>query len=800
MQYDRQITISAAGNRRALRWPAQTLWWSEFVQRLATAARGQETLAEYLQMKKSQQDDLKDVGGFVGGLLAEGRRKGKAVQGRDLITLDLDAIPSMGAEAVLKHLEALTCAYVVYSTRKHEPTRPRLRAIFPLSRTVTADEYEPIARMMGKLVGIEHCDPTTFQAVRMMYWPSCCADTQHIYHYADKPFLDADAILAQYADWHDAGQWPQVPSVQAVTQRLLKKQEDPTTKHGVVGAFCKVYNVYQAMEAFLPGIYEPVDTGDGRYTFTGGSTTGGAVVYDSGLFLYSHHATDPCSGQLVNAFDMVRLHLHGMLDDDADIKDNTPTNRYPSYVKMCEAALADEAVKLALQQERYEKAFDDFNVPAADTNWMVNLQTNKFGDPLKLRENATMILQNDPLLAGCVGYDEFADRVTVIKPLPWDVKLTERRRWADVDDQQLRCYMEKVYRFDSPGKLLDAFAAVTRQNAFNDVQEYLNGLLWDGVPRLDMLLIDYLNAEDTPYTRTVTRKIFVAAVARAMTPGTKFDFSVILVGKQGKGKSTLLRFMGGRWFLEDLPAALDGKEASERIQGYWLAEMGELNGLTRSEVNITKQFLSRTTDVYRQPYGRHTAEYPRRCVIFGSTNDDEFLRDSTGNRRFWPVTLLDTPGRLNVFTDLAGNVDQIWAEAKARFACGEPLFLPAGIEADAVKKQEQYRVSDAKTGLVAEFLERPIPDDWDDRSISARRIYWAGEFQRTDVQEGVQRQSVCAAEIWCECFGQDKGRMRQSDTREINGILKQLGWIPVGVKRVGPYGPQRSCLRVTVEV
>lgn len=798
MQYDRKIMISAAGNRRAALWPTQTLYWSEFVQRLASATRGQETLAEYKNLPKGRQDDLKDVGGFVGGELAGGRRKGQAVAGRDLITLDVDNIPAMGADTVLKQLEALGCAYAIYSTRKHEPARPRLRAIFPLSRTLTAEEYEPAARKLADIIGMEWCDPTTFQAVRMMYWPSCCADGQHVYLYADKPFLDADGLLGLYADWRDATQWPQVPGAQTATQRLLKKQEDPTGKRGVVGAFCRVYNVYQAMDAFLPGVYEAADTGDGRYTFTGGSTTGGAVVYDDGKFLYSHHATDPCGGQLVNAFDMVRLHLYGALDDNDDVKEGTPVNRMPSYARMCEAAMGGAAVKQIIQQERYEKAKDDFSDLPEDTNWMGKLVVHtRTGDVQKLRENAMLILQNDPRLKCRVGYDEFADRVTVLEPLPWESKWAGRRRWTDADDQQLRCYIEKAYHFDSPGKLLDAFAAVTQQNAFNDVQEYLGGLVWDGTPRLDTMLVDYLNAEDTPYTRAVTRKIFVAAVARAMSPGVKFDYSVILVGRQGKGKSTLLRYMGGKWFLEDLPAALDGKEASERIQGYWLAEMGELNGLSRSEVNITKQFLSRTTDVYRQPYGRHTAEYPRRCVIFGSTNDDEFLRDNTGNRRFWPVTLLDDPGRLSVFNDLPDNVSQIWAEAKVRWQIGEPLYLGGRLEAEAVRKQEQYRVGNAKTGLIEDFVNRPLPIDWGKKSINARRMYWSGEFTKTLNADVEQRQYACAAEIWCECFGQDKGRMRQTDTREINGILRDLGWVSVGVRRDGVYGTQRSFQRAT---
>lgn len=790
--HDRQITISTAGNRRSLHWPAQGLWWSEFVQRLATPLRGKETLAEYLRMPKSQQDDLKDVGGFVGGELDGGRRKGRAVLGRDLVTLDMDAIPALGADAVLKQLEAMGCAYAVYSTRKHEPARPRLRVILPLSRTVTAEEYEAIARKLAAMIDIAWCDPTTFQAVRMMYWPSCCADSEYIFQYGDKPHVSADGMLGLYADWRDTLTWPQVPGVQKATQRLLRKQENPTTKTGAVGAFCKVYNVYQAMDAFIPGLYEPTDTGDGRYTYTEGSTAGGAVVYDDGLYLYSHHATDPCGGQLVNAFDMVRLHLFGSLDDA--VKEGTPIGKHPSYTAMRKLAMEDNAVSLLLSQERLQQTREDFGdlIPGYDDNWLLELEKNpNTGRYERTVNNLLLILRNDPFLRDKLAYDEFANQYTVIGTLPWNPD-AGRRKWTDADDNALFWYVEHRYRITGEKALLKAVDIVARERSFNDVQAYILGLAWDGIPRLDTLLIDYLNAEDTRYTRAVTRKMFVAAIARAMAPGTKFDYSLILVGKQGKGKSTLLRYMGGRWFLEDLPPTFEGKDASERIQGYWLAEMGELTGLTRSEVNVAKQFLSRTVDVYRAPYGRNTEEHPRRCVIFGSTNEDEFLRDSTGNRRFWPVTLLDAPGRRSVFDDLPDNVNQLWAEAKARWQLGERLYLEDDVSAEALAKQDQYKVGNAKAGIIGEFLDRPLPEGWDTRDISARRLYWSNDFAKRADSNLTPRRYVCAAEVWCECFGQDKGRMKQSDTREINGLLRELGWVSIGLKHSKVYGRQRS--------
>ena len=255
MQYDRQITVTVGASRKAVLWQPQTMLLSELYTRLGVPARGAESMADYLRMPKSQQDELKDVGGFVAGPLNGLRRKAGAVAGRDILTLDLDNIPAGGTEDVLRRVEALGCGYCVYSTRKHTPSAPRLRALLPLDRTCTADEYEPCARRMAALIGMELADPSTFEPSRLMYWPSSCADGETVYRYADKPMLSADGLLATYDDWHDYTAWPVVPGAIAPA-RLAARQGDPLTKTGVVGAFCRVYDIEAAMDAFLPGIYE----------------------------------------------------------------------------------------------------------------------------------------------------------------------------------------------------------------------------------------------------------------------------------------------------------------------------------------------------------------------------------------------------------------------------------------------------------------------------------------------------------------------------------------------------------------
>ncbi|MET1173795.1 VapE domain-containing protein [Paenibacillus amylolyticus] len=794
MHFDRQLTISSAGTRHSTNWQTQTAYWSEIVERLRTAVRGAETLAEYMQLPKSKQDDLKDVGGFVGGSLSGGRRKANAVIGRDLVTLDLDNIPAGATADILRRLDGLGCGYAVYSTRKHEENRPRLRVVAPLDRMATADEYEPIARKLGEIIGIGLCDPTTFEASRLMYWPSCSADSQFVFTFGDKPFLSVDGLLGMYADWRNVASWPQVPGTGQTHVRLAAKQGDPTEKQGMVGAFCKVYDVPAAIDAFLPGVYLNTDDGSGRLTYVGGSTTGGAIVYDDGQFLFSHHATDPTGGRLVNSFDLVRLHKFGDQDDEA--KPGTPTNKLPSYTAMMDFAMRQEPVAGLLMQERHQKATAAFAdspaLPAEpeDMDWMRRLEFNSNGVYLKTVDNVLIVLEYDPALKDKIAFDEFANRGLVLGSLPWDAR-EDRRPWASSDDAGIYHYIEKVYGIAVDAKINNALTLITHKKRFNDVRRYLEGLTWDGVQRLDTLFTDYLGAEDSLYTRAVSRKSFTAAVARAMEPGVKWDYMPILAGLQGLGKSTFLRYMGKDWYSDSL-TTFEGKDAMELIQGVWLNEVGELTGMSKSESNAVKQFLSRTEDIYREAYGKRTMPYPRRCVFFGTTNDSEFLRDRTGNRRFWPIDVGIVKPTKSVFQDLKGEVDQIYAEAYVRWQLSEPLYLSGEIEDMAKERQEAHRESSAKEGIIQAFVSRDVPADWQKRDLPTRRMYWSGEFGKPQEGEGGPRDRICAAEIWCECFNSDIKYIKQSDTREINGILSCIpgweeykGWF-------GPYNWQRG--------
>ena len=813
MENSRKLVISEANNRSSKQWVTTEITWSEFVDRLGKPKVTAETLDEFLSYSKSKQDDIKDVGGFVGGKLKGNLRRSEAVESRSLITLDLDNLAYEDDTKIIKTLNSLGCAYVVYSTRKHQTTKPRIRVIFPLAEDVSAEEYEPIARKVAEFIGLRYCDPTTFQAVRLMYWPSHSIDSDYVFTYADKPMLDGVAILNMYDNWRDISTWPEVPDAQKLHQNMLKKQENPLEKEGMVGAFCRRFNIYQAIDEFLPGVYEPCDVAD-RLTFIGGSTTAGAIVYQDGLFLYSHHATDPCSQKLVNAFDLVRLHKFGHLDIQAEV--NTPVAKLPSWIAMKEWVMAKTDVRKDLLKERQQKAIAEFSIVddkneevlegeivEDDDNWKDDIQYSADGmKALSTLANIILILRNDKELKFKIFKDIFSSRILVRDGVPWDRKFeTPDRIWNDTDDAGLRWYLESFYGITSTNKIMDGVSLIAEENAENKVATRLQSTQWDGEKRLETLFIDYLGCEDNVYTREISEKSLVAAVRRAIYGGIKWDNMPILIGPQGVGKSTFLKILGMDWYNDSL-VNVEGKDACELIQGSWILEMGELSSLRKSELNLVKNFLSRTDDIFRASYGRRAQKYPRRCAFFGTANDTNFLRDETGNRRFWPIDCFIYKPKKSIFNDLKDELEQIWAEA-CELAKNEFYSLVLSKEAEKIAKEEQDSHSEDNVyrGIIIDYLDKKIPKDaWDSMDLFGRRAYlndYENMKKQYDESDLILRDKICVAEIWEEALKMDIRYLKKSDSIEINKILSSLyKWEKIKQSsRFGKYGVQKGFKR-----
>ena len=328
--HDKKLLIAIGRSRKAAQWQNREMLWSEFLDKLANTTRTRETVNDYAAMTKAERDNVKDVGGFVGGYLKNGRRSSASVVNRCLICLDADSADA----GLLDDLDmTFINAYALYSTHSHTPEKMRLRLIVPLSRTVTPDEYAAVSRRVADDLTLSRFDPTTFEPARLMYWPSTPEDGEYLFRYADQPFLDPDEVLATYADWQDASLWPTTQPVEAKMRRSVSKQEDPLTKRGIIGAFCRAHSITDILENVLSDRYTST-TPDDRYTFVGGSTTGGLVVYDD-KYAFSHHATDPAGGKLCNAFDLVRWHLFtpgGTAPDGSRVGDeNASIRRMQEY-------------------------------------------------------------------------------------------------------------------------------------------------------------------------------------------------------------------------------------------------------------------------------------------------------------------------------------------------------------------------------------------------------------------------------------------------------------------------------------
>lgn len=765
------VDIATGSSRKTVKWKNEQMSWEDLVSRLSQTHRTAESYADYLAMPKDRQDEIKDVGGFVGGYLKSGARTKGSCKHRQLLTLDID----FGTMDIWETFTMFYgCAAAIYSTHKHSEESPRFRLVIPLHKAVSREQYEAIGRKIAESLDIDLFDGTTFQPERLMYWPSTSKDGAYYFQSQDGEFLDPKSVLDLYKDWRDIQEWPICESESKLVSQSLKKQEDPTTKSGQVGAFCRAYSISEAIEEFLPTVYERGE--DGRYTFTEGSTSGGAVVYDD-LFLFSHHSSDPVSGILCNAFDLVRIHKYGQEDKDKTL----PVTKQESYSRMLDLISSDGPVIRELGV---------FN-GMPQTDWTGDLDMNKkTGLPKATIDNLVLILQNDELLNGSFAYNKFDYREYIKGATPWN-ESEEQRLFSDKDDAGLRHYLEKMYKIFNANKTRDAIDVCLMTNGWHPVKDYLNGLVWDGVSRVETVFIDALGAADNRYTRAVTRKALAAAVARIFQPGVKFDYVLTLVGAQGLGKSSIFRELGKDWYSDSL-GNIQGKEAYEQIQGVWIVEMGELAGLKKAEVEVIKHFITKQTDRYRVAYGRRVDNFPRQCVFFGTTNEAGFLRDATGNRRFWPVEVFQKyeHGRL--------NIDQIWAEAKHLYEQKEHLYLNEVMEAEAAEVQRNHSESDERVGLIEDYLNTLLPEGWESMNRAERRSWLsADELAAAGIYE---RDRVCIAEIWCEVLKAELKDMTSNNTKFIHGIMQNIpGWKRDTNKKFPIYGYQRAYTRVRVK-
>lgn len=759
--------------------------WSDLVAKLNNPVITPETYKQFIAAPKAEQMKIKDVGGFVGGFLTGGKRDKKSVLYRQLLTLDIDFSTDTFWDDFTIMFD---CAACIHSTHKSCKAAPRHRLIIPLDREVSQEEYQAIARKVAGMLNIELFDQSTFDVNRFMFWPSISSDSDYYFESQSGPILSADSVLDMYADWHNVNEWPTSSVYNGTIQKSLKLQEDPLTKRGIVGVFCRTYDIEKAITTFLTDVYAPAT--EGRYTYTAGSTAAGVVLYED-KFVYSHHGTDPAGGRLCNAFDLVRIHKFGHLDTGREKSELDKR----SFKAMEEFAANDPAVKHQIANEKFEEAKQDFvgRVNAeqfkADDTWVEELEVNTHGEYVSSANNINIILQHDPLLVNAFKLNLFNNKRYVMRELPWR-KVPSPEPLRDVDYSGVRNYIECVYGISASQKIEDSLALEFERQSFHPIIEYIESLQWDGVKRIDNLLIDYFGAKDNDYSKMAIRKMLCAAVARVFVPGIKYDLVLVLVGPQETYKSTFVKKLGGEWF-SDTFSTVQGKESFEQLQGAWIIEIAELSGLKKAEIEAVKHFITKREDSFRPAYGRVVETYKRQCVFFGTTNNADFLRDPTGNRRFMPIDVNVEHIKKSVMNDLSQyEIDQIWAEAYQLYKAGEPLYLTGVADNQAKDEQMRHAEADDRSGIVENFINKLLPKKWDKMGLYERRSWLEDPLSEVGTE---QRDFICAAEVWCECLGKDKSDMTKRNTREINEIIRSLPeWEAVVSTHVFPiYGRQR---------
>lgn len=842
----RLLRFCFGDNRNTNRVKNTELRWPELIERLRTAHVGAETFDEYMRLPVPEQVARKDVG-YVMPCHMDGGVRGKSnVHLRSCLVLDVDHCPAGAIERICDSLLGLgRYEFVLHSTRKHKTEAPRLRLYVVLTRDVDAVEHGAIIRKIASDIqpvgdessSLEWFDETGYEFTRVAFLPSVSKDQEYVFIHNEGEWLDPESILSTYTNYQDLNSWPVSEKLKSSVRLGTKRSGNPLEKPGLIGAFNRVYTIHEAMDEFIPGVYVP-GAHDDRMSYAAGSSANGALIYDNGLFLFSRHETDPCYYQNCNAFDMVRIHLFG--DLDSKVEAGTPINKLPSFKAMQQRAAEDPRVRAELLATRVaERAadFEDFDSevaaeegagglsvaanasdgadeatdgpptvprgtidpsdgPKVDVEQQIRaaaakgLHSDK-GGLIACLATLEAIFEHDPRLKGCVATNLFTGELRQMRRIPnMRVKVPrEGLLWSDLAELKIKSYVEKQYRlFVSATAVHEAACSVGDRCAYNPVRDVLDAVpVWDGNERLATFFPRHFGCVDGDYIRDVGRKFFAAAIKRVYEPGCKFDSMLVLEGDEGIGKSTLGKVLSYGWFTDEMSFGFDSKEVVERTRGSWIVEVPEMVTRSNADAEHVKQFITRQVERVRLSYARNAADFPRQFVMVGTTNDADYLRTTSGNRRFWCVR---GDGRTIDMQAVAAERDQLWAEAKVLYALEESLYLEGDALTQARAIQADRVLKDDWEGIISSWLEQKIRVGHWDRTAADH-----GDF---DSEAGwVTRDRVCAAEVWAECLKGPVERLNRATSIRIYNVMRRLpGWKEHGSVKFGKrYGHTRGFMR-----
>lgn len=767
---DLTIDLSVAPSVSSRRWEAATLTWERLVDRA------------------HHPESVKDCGGYVAGRLkGTARRKGQ-VEYRSAVTLDADA----ASETLPAVVAGLGLRALVHSTYSHTRAHPRYRVIFPIMGPgLSEEEYPRVARGLMEALGEAQFDPGSTQPERLMFWPATATPDEYEVVECQGETATAQGLLRDFGGF------------QATPDHMPGSKRDPLSLPGVAGAFNRVYDMARAVAEFhLP--YDPVEGEPDRWHYTPAESEGGVIVYPDG-YVFSNHASDPAYGRALSMFDLVALHVYGGEDRAAGVPQSTAPADRPSIQRAMREFAARPEIVTELVAADFADVDGDEDGARGLPEWVLEFHLHpKTGKPLDDVHNWDLLMKHDPVLRGLARND--MDLTTVTRrQFPWrTVEAGKTDALTNADRAQISAHLQRAYNMPRPAQeqLNGVIDMVAQDHAFHPVVEYLEGLEWDGISRVET----YLPGAQDDYTRRVARLVAVQAVARALDPGVKVDNCLILTGRQGLGKSWFVETMARGWTCTLGPIEGGGlRDTVMAMTRSWVTVADEGFAMKKADAEALKQFVTLTHDVIRLPYAREHVKLPRRQVIWGTTNDAVFLRAQEGNRRFLIVEVAE---KLDFGKYSDEYVNQVWAEAvhiwktsrdKYGLKDNPELFLSSEEEAAAESVRSMATEEDSMTGLIQAYLDTLVPENWVEMSPE-ERISWLRDEEQGIIVSGTHPiDVVCSLEIWEIALQRERGKHSRVDILQITNALKQLpGWFGPMPKptRLPFYGPQRVFARL----
>lgn len=749
------LSVATAPRVTSKTWDATTLTWDDLLE-----------LADH-------PEDHKDCGGYVAGQLRGTTRRAGEVMYRSAVTLDADS----SADGLEDAVESLGVRALIHSTYSSTADHPRDRIIIPVAGDGLAPEdYVTVAKGLMARLGEAQFDPGSSQPERLMFWPSTGDPASYRWREFDGPVATTAELVQRYGS-----------TTEGEPVRPLVKS-DPTKLPGVVGAFNRAYTFAEAVDRFnLP--YEPTNNPN-RWKLIGSHSPAGMMLYPDG-HVYSNHSNDPAYGMDLTLFDLVAIHRFAYLDRDANVGDDVAPMDRPSVQKALTEFVSDPGVNAEIMASEFSELDPD---DAAELEWVGKFTRHpKTGGPLDCAANWALIRDNDPLMRS-VSLNLMTRNIVWSADPRWRhvVRGEESEAITTGDRAEISMYMEMTYGIPAPSdaKLNGLLEAEAQKHQYHPVEVYLNGLVWDGTPRMDK----FLPVEPTPYTRMVARKVAMQAVARVLSPGVKADQTLILQGKQGLGKTWFIDRMSRGWSTTLGP--IGSKDTIMAMMRNWIVVADEGFAMKKADQDALKEFITRTHDTIRLPYARETTSLARRQVIWGTTNDSIFLRAQEGNRRYLVVTLED---RLDFDKYTDGYIDQVWAEAVAAYKDGTRIWLDEAEEDMASRERDKATEDDGLRGIIIEYLEQLVPAGWVNMTPDDKRG-WMMDRDAGMVKGEEKIMSVCSSEIWEVALGQELGRHSRLDLLQISSALDTIpGWErQASTERVPHYGPQRVFRRTSL--